>query len=129
MSMACSCCGYGDAADRQFTAKKASQELARYRRNGPGVTTRLLRDGLVDAGIVDGALLDVGAGVGALTFELLDRGIARATAVDASSFYLDAAREEAKRRGRFNAIEFIRGDFVDIAPRLTSASVVTLDRV
>jgi hypothetical protein len=50
------------AAERHFDAAKALQELASYHKDGPGPTTRLLRDGLVDAGVVDGLLIDVGAG-------------------------------------------------------------------
>jgi 2-polyprenyl-3-methyl-5-hydroxy-6-metoxy-1,4-benzoquinol methylase len=55
---------------------------------------------LVDAGAADGTLLDVGAGIGGLTFELLERGVERATAIDASSAYLAAAAQEATRRDR-----------------------------
>jgi len=113
----------------QFDARKASQELARYRQRGPGLTTRLLRDALVNAGLAEGVLLDVGTGVGALIFELVDRGSARAVAVDASSSYLAVAREEAARRGRTQQIQFVHGDFVDLALGLPSATVVTMDRV
>jgi hypothetical protein len=45
---------------------------------GAGPTTRLLLVGIAQAGIGDGTLWDVGAGVGALTFDLLDRGVRRA---------------------------------------------------
>ena len=74
--MAC-CCTFTNTVDQQFTSKKAGQELERYRRKGPGPTTRLLLAGIEQAGVGDGTLLDVGAGVGALTFELLDRGFRR----------------------------------------------------
>ena len=95
------CCGaFSAAVDAQFTPKKVLSELKRYRQDGPGVTTRLLRDGLIDAGLAAGTILDVGAGIGALTFELLARGATSAVAVDASAAYLAAAQEEAERRGR-----------------------------
>jgi ubiquinone/menaquinone biosynthesis C-methylase UbiE len=126
--MTCSCCAFPDTAERQFTQKKAVAEMTRYRRNGPGPTTRLLRDGLITLGLLEGTLLDVGGGVGALSFELLDRGIARAVVVDASAAYLAVASEEAVRRGRSTA-DFVHGDFITLADQLPPADVVTLDRV
>jgi 16S rRNA G966 N2-methylase RsmD len=119
------CCAFGETVDQQFTSK----ELERYRRKGAGPTTRLLIEGLLQAGIVDGSLLDVGAGVGALTFELLDRGIRQAMIVEASAGYAAAASDEAARRGRTANVELKRGDFVEVARTLPAASVVTLDRV
>jgi magnesium-protoporphyrin O-methyltransferase len=124
------CCSpFCDAAGRQFDDQKAAEEMAAYRTHGPGPTTRLLRDGLVGAGLASGVLLDIGAGFGALTFELMERGSTRAIAVDASRSYLAAATEEATRRGKTGVIEFVHGDFVHLADTLPKADVVTLDRV
>jgi SAM-dependent methyltransferase len=125
-----SCCAaFGDIAERQFTDRIARRDLKRYRQKGPGRTTRLLRDSIAASGVIDGLLLDVGSGIGALAFELLDRGLTHAVAIDASSSYIAAAREEAERRGRANAIQFVHGDFLSVASQLPSASIVTLDRV
>ena len=124
------CCSqFNDVAGRQFDANKVAGEVADYRKNGPGPTTRLLRDGLVEAGLVNGVLLDIGAGFGGLTFELIERGSTRAVAVDASSWYLDAGAQEATRRQKAASIEFVHGDFVDVAATLPNADLVTLDRV
>jgi magnesium-protoporphyrin O-methyltransferase len=125
----CSCGVYGVAAERQFTEQIAARDLETYLRKGPGRTTRLLRDGLLQAGQVDGIVLDIGAGIGALTFELLEAGATRAIAVDASPAYIATASREAARRNRLDAIQFIRGDFLDAASQIPSAAVVTLDRV
>jgi tRNA1(Val) A37 N6-methylase TrmN6 len=127
-AMAC-CCTFEATVDEQFTGKKARQELEHYRRKGAGPTTRLLIEGLSQAGLVDGSLLDVGAGVGALTFELLNRGIRRAVIVEASAGYAAAASGEAARQGRTTRIELKRGDFLEVADTIPVASVVTLDRV
>jgi magnesium-protoporphyrin O-methyltransferase len=127
--MACSCCTFGDTADRQFTPEKVAKELLRYHRKGPGKTARLLRDGLTKARLTSGTLLDVGAGVGALTFELLDRGMARGTIVEASVEYLGAASEEAARRGVSPIVDVVHGDYVAVGSRIPGATVVTLDRV
>jgi SAM-dependent methyltransferase len=129
MTMACSCCAFGGSAERQFDAEKVAKELLKYRRKGPGPTTRRLRDGLVSAGIRQGTLLDVGGGLGILSLELLDSGFSASVVVDASSAYLAAASEEAVRRGRSQSIRFVHGDVVDVADGLAPADAVTLDRV
>jgi SAM-dependent methyltransferase len=127
--VACSCCDFTGPAGQQFNAKKAAKQLKGYRRGAVPPTTRMLRDGVVAAGLNHGALLDVGAGIGALTFELLERGMSRAVAVEASRAYLDTASEEAARRRRSEVITFCHGDFAGVGPDLPAAEVVTLDRV
>jgi SAM-dependent methyltransferase len=124
------CCStYGDVAGAHFDEKIARRELSSYRKNGPGSTTRLIRDLLLETGRIEGVLLDVGAGIGGLTFELLGHGVGRAIAVDASAANLAAATEEATRRGQMGAVQFVQGDFLDVAPEIPHATVVTLDRV
>ncbi|HLG60208.1 MAG TPA: class I SAM-dependent methyltransferase [Vicinamibacterales bacterium] len=123
------CSSFGETAGRQFDRRRAVQELNRYRRRGPDSTTKLLSEALVNVGLGTALLLDVGTGIGALTFEMLDSGCAGAIAVDASPSYLSVAAAEATRLGRTAHIRFVHGDFVDLAPTLPSASVVALDRV
>ena len=124
------CCStFERAAEQQFNEKKAAAELKRFRVKGPGPTTRLLQEGIAQAGAVNGTLLDVGSGVGSLTFGLLERGITRAVAVDASSAYNGVARQEAERLGRADAVQFVHADFVSVASALSGATLVTLDRV
>jgi hypothetical protein len=60
---------------------------------------------------------------------LLNAGMTRALAVDASPAYLAAAREEAGRRGLTQIIQFVRDDFVAASPTIPGGDVVTLDRV
>ena len=66
-------------------------------------------------GLAGGTLLDVGAGVGSLTFELLARGIDRLVIVEASAGYAAVASDEAARRYYTRRIDFVRGDFLDVA--------------
>jgi len=89
----------------------------------------MLRELIVESGPTRGRLLDIGAGIGVLTFELLHAGFGHATAVDASSAYMACGREEAARRRVAARVDWVEGDFVDLAPRLPLADVVTLDRV
>jgi len=74
-------------------------------------------------------LLDIGSGIGAVTFELLKRGTTSAIGVDLSSAYVAAASSEVARLGRSNSARFMHADFLDVASDLPSADVVTLDRV
>jgi magnesium-protoporphyrin O-methyltransferase len=127
--MACSCRAFGDSADQHFNSEKVAKELRQYRRKGPGVTTRKLRDELVTAGLTHGTVLDVGGGLGTLSLALLDTGISRAIVVDASSAYLAAASEEASRRERSSSMQFVHGDFLTVARDVAAATIVTLDRV
>lgn len=127
--MSACCSTYGNVAGAHFDEKVAKRDLASYRKKGPGPTARLLRDLLVGTGAVGGVVLDVGSGVGGLSFELLDRGAERVIAVDASPAYLAAAAQEATRRDRLGVVEFMHGDFVDVGPQIPSAATVTLDRV
>jgi magnesium-protoporphyrin O-methyltransferase len=124
------CCSHFDcAANRQFDQTKVDQERTRYREKGPGPTTRLLVDGISQSGALAGTVLDVGSGIGGLTLALLERGASSAVAVDVSAAYVNAARDEARRLGRSDAIRFVHADFVLAASELPSASIVTLDRV
>lgn len=125
----CCCSPFECAADQQFNQKKVEEELKRYRQKGPGPTTRLLVDGIAESASIGGTVLDVGAGIGALTLALLERGASSALAIDASAAYISAARDEATQRGRSHAIRFLRADFVVAAPQLPPATIVTLDRV
>jgi magnesium-protoporphyrin O-methyltransferase len=79
--------------------------------------------------VKDASLLDIGGGIGAIHHELLDDGAVQAVHVDASSAYLEAAREEAGRRGHTERVRFVHADFTDAAADLPPADIVTLDRV
>lgn len=127
MSVCCS--GFCAAAEHQFDARRAARDLSRYRKKGPDVTTRLLRDGVKAAAPPRGTLLDVGAGIGPLTFELLEAGLESAISVDASPASLAAGSDEAARRNRSQQVEWHRGDFVSLGKELPRADIVTLDRV
>jgi magnesium-protoporphyrin O-methyltransferase len=74
-------------------------------------------------------LLDVGGGIGVISRELADTGVASATIVEASPAYLEVARREAGSQFGSRPTQFILGDFAVIAGTLPEADVVTLDRV
>lgn len=122
-------CPHCVAAGRDvFAGRVVRRDLRRYRKKGPSRTTGLLLRGLRQRGVQDATLLDVGGGVGVNSQELLASGAASAVEVEASPEYAAAAREEAARRGTSDRMEVLEGDFVDLAPDLAPADIVTLDR-
>ena len=124
-----SCCrGFCASVGRHFDTTVAQGDLDRYRRKGPNTTTRLMRDGILSSGGA-GTVLDVGAGIGALSFELLAAGFSGATVVDTAPAYVAAARQEAARLNRASQLEVVEGDYVAMARSLPVADVVALDRV
>jgi magnesium-protoporphyrin O-methyltransferase len=121
----CQCQGI----DREFGDREARAQVARYRNRGAAGTTRELIRVLVGMGVEGTSLLDIGGGVGAIQHALLAAGVRQARSVEASSAYAEAAREEAERRGLTARIVATRGDFVELAPSIPAADIVTLDRV
>src|SRR3989442_12986106 len=94
------CCG-ASACESQFDRKRAARELRDYRAHGPtNATTRAMIHLLRRAGVDGGTLLDIGAGIGAIQYDLLEAGAREVTAVHPSRAYQQAARAEAERRGR-----------------------------
>ena len=112
-----------------YDEKLAATDLRRYRKKGPNPWTRALVEALKAEGVQGTTLLDIGGGIGAIQHELLTAGAVSATSVDASSAYLTAAREESDRRGLSGPVTYHHGDFVDMAPSVPPADIVTLDRV
>ncbi|HET7168094.1 MAG TPA: methyltransferase domain-containing protein [Candidatus Limnocylindrales bacterium] len=122
----CGCDGFTSIFDR----RTAEVDLQRYRRKGPDGTTRMLLDMISASGGVRGAsILDIGAGVGVIDHESLHAGAGHAVLVDGSLAYQQAARDEGRRRGQLDRMEFVDGDFVSLAPTIDLADIVTLDRV
>jgi SAM-dependent methyltransferase len=113
----------------QFDQREAANKLADYRKKGPSPSTRLLIAALLEAGVRDRTLLDIGGGIGAIQVELLKAGAMAAVSVDASSAYLAAAQQEARRQGLSERVEYHQGDFVELADATPPADIVTLDRV
>jgi 2-polyprenyl-3-methyl-5-hydroxy-6-metoxy-1,4-benzoquinol methylase len=126
--MPCQCHTACQGIRNHFDHGTAERDLATYRRKGAGRTTVLLRDQLACRGGAERSLVDIGAGVGALTFELVKLGLRRALVIDASPAYLAAARQEAKNYPDAT-VTFLEGDFVGLAKQVSPADIVTLDRV
>lgn len=113
----------------QFDARHADQQLQRYRRGKIHRATRRLLAAISEAGAQGATVLDVGGGVGALACELLAGGAKSVTIVEASRAALDAARAEGLRRRAGDRLALVHGDFVELAPHVDAADIVTLDKV
>jgi Methyltransferase domain len=121
-----------------FNEREARNKLKAYRKDGPARTTRMLVEALKGElamqrrgkeGSEGVTLLDIGGGVGAIQHELLTAGVERATGVDASAAYAKAAQEEAEHQGHADRVSYYHANFVEIAPQIPPADIVTLDRV
>jgi SAM-dependent methyltransferase len=124
--MPCNCCEITDSA---FSEKEAKSQLRDYRRKGPPKQTRFILEAIRSLHLKNADLLDIGGGVGVIHHELLENVANTATHVDASSAYLEEAKNEAARLGHAGRVKFIHADFTDVEANLPKADVVTLDRV
>ena len=122
------CCS-PECFESTFDERHAKKQLKRYRRRGPNKTTRMLLDALRTVGVRDASVLDVGAGIGVVHHELLASGARSAVHVDAARAHMRVAQDEATQRGHKDRVTFLHGDFVALADDISSADVVTLDRV
>jgi Methyltransferase domain len=121
----CGCDGYATPID----AKLAENDRRAYHAKGPERTTLMLLEMIMAASDSGATLLDVGGGIGVIDHELLRSGARSAVLVEASSAYLDAAREEAQEAGLLDRLTIVAGDFVRRAADIDAADIVTLDRV
>jgi magnesium-protoporphyrin O-methyltransferase len=121
----CQCQGIEELFNPKFVAK----ELSRYQSKGPAKTTQMLIEAMQEGGVEGLSLLDIGGGIGAVQHGLIHAGAESATDVDASSAYIQAAREEAQRQGLSDRVTFYLGNFVELAADIPPADIVTLDRV
>ncbi|MEX0624954.1 MAG: methyltransferase domain-containing protein [Chloroflexota bacterium] len=112
-----------------FDGRRAAEDLERWCCDGPRAETQELIDVLLGQGVAGTSLLDIGAGVGVVHMTLLEAGAADAVDVDASPDYIDAAREEADRRGLSGRVDYRLGDVVELAADLPPTDIVTADSV
>ncbi len=123
-------CSHCVGAGQFFDSRMARAELKRYKKKGPRRTTRMLLAELKRDGVHDGAdLLDIGGGIGAVQYELLEAGVGRATSIDAAPAYVQAAKAEAAARGFGERIEHLEADFLDVAHDVGPVDFVSMDRV
>lgn len=122
------CCDE-DLARIGYDGLNADKDLETWRSGRLHPASRELIEVVRAQGIEGAALLDIGAGVGAVHLTLLEGGAGTAVDVDASREYLATAQAEAERRGLAGRVEHRYGDVVELAAELPPADIVTLDSV
>jgi len=119
------CKGVEDYFDERYVNKVHEK----YKRNGPHEMTQILIDGLLQQGVKGKMLLDIGGGTGGLQHALLNADLKSVVSVDASRDYIEVGKREARDQGHLDQIEYHYGDFVELAPQIPQADIVTLDKV
>jgi hypothetical protein len=111
-----------------FSKKAAGRALRRYRKRGLDALSTRIAAVVQEHGLRNATLLEVGGGIGALEVELLGAGAGRATNVELSPEYEEAAAELARERGVEDRIDRRVGDFVT-EPSVLDADAVVMNRV
>jgi hypothetical protein len=123
------CCNHCTDANKIFDKKTALRDLRRYLKKGLRKSTKLMLEPVLKDDLVHKRLLDIGGGIGSISFELFKEGIGMSTHVDASAGYLEVAKKQAEELNLNGRMEFLFGDFTDLVPKIEPADIVTLDRV
>lgn len=118
------CCG----ADKLFDLKTANKQYKRYLKKGPSRVTSKLIGQLEDFNI-EGTLLDVGGGIGAIQWWFLANGGKETFGVDASSGYTEIAQEHARKSCFEDRTHFFVGDLMDHCSNIPKANHISLDKV
>jgi magnesium-protoporphyrin O-methyltransferase len=100
-----------------------------YLSSGPKKNTLPLLSTMEEIDVLGKSILDIGGGVGAITFELFKRGIDTAQHVDISKAYSIVFQEEAENRGLRQRIQCFSGDFVRLHNEIHGSDIVVLDKV
>jgi hypothetical protein len=111
-----------------FTQKGAGRALRRYRKRGLDSLTERIASVVKARGIRGATVLEVGGGIGDLEIELLEAGAERATNVELSPEYEQAAGELAREHRLEDRLDRRIGDFVGEAD-LPAADAVVMNRV
>jgi 2-polyprenyl-3-methyl-5-hydroxy-6-metoxy-1,4-benzoquinol methylase len=112
---------------RMFNRRFAERDARAFRSRGLRGSSRALVE---LAGDVRGqTVLDVGGGIGGISLELLAAGAERATTVEISGAYEDAARALATERGVAGRIDRVVADFVEEGDAVAVHDVVVMHRV
>lgn len=123
------CCHTPNGLDKLFDEATARSEVQSYWKKGIDKNARQVVTALTAQGVSGASVLEVGSGIGGLHLELLKSGAARATSVDLSPAYVEAAKGMASRLGFKDAVDHRLLDFARQAGEVAEADVVIMHRV
>ena len=122
-------CNCYDSYHCLFDSKKAEEDLKNYKTDGPKKSSLPMLE-MIKRQELDGlSLLDIGGGVGAVSFELMKNGIRETTYVDISKAYSEVMLREAEERNLKDKVTVYLGDFTELAEKINPVDIVTLDKV
>ncbi len=98
-----------------------------YKKQGLSSSSKILMSYLVERGVADKTLLDVGCGTGAFSIEALKNGAASCVGVDLSPVMVETANELAVASGFRDRAKFAVGDIA--ADEQASSDIVVMDKV
>ena len=119
------CCG----ADLFFDKKTADKKYRQYLKKGPSRVTSKIIQQLEKQTIEGTTMIDVGGGIGALQWWFLANGGTKTTDIDASTGYLQQARNHAEENGWSAKASFVTGDCTEAYDQLDQPDYITLDKV
>ena len=122
-----SCCAR--SYQEKFDAETARAEMSNYLDQGIKKNSKPLLSLLLNLDLKNHTLLDVGGGIGAISFELLKEGISHTTLVDLSPHYVSVFEKEAKKRQIHARSEAYQGDILDWSADLTPSDLLVMDKV
>jgi len=112
-----------------FDKKSAKRDLKRYLKKGPTTTTKILLNAVNKIGVQGMTFLDIGGGIGAIQYALIECGALNGVSIEASSAYIDSIKKETGINSLTGKVVYKYGDFTTIASDLNSSDIVTLDKV
>jgi 2-polyprenyl-3-methyl-5-hydroxy-6-metoxy-1,4-benzoquinol methylase len=123
-----SCCD-PRGCDRFFSPRFARRVAGRYRKRGVDKTAQHMIAFLEHHGIEGATVLEIGAGVGEISIELLKRGAVRAVNLELSSAYEEEARKLLREAGLEDRMDRRIRDIADGEDGIEPADMVVLHRV
>jgi magnesium-protoporphyrin O-methyltransferase len=112
-----------------FDDSFARHAARRYRKRGLTKPAQRIVDLVVDHGIQDATVLEVGGGVGEIHLELLERGASRVTNLELSPAYDAQARSLLAEHGLTDRVDRRIVDIATAPDEIAPADVVVLHRV
>ena len=122
------CCDPG-VYDEAFGDAFVRRRAAAYRRRGLDRVSRDIVDRVAGHGVEGRTVLEIGAGLGTLSIELLRRGAASATCVELATTYETEAAALAAEAGVAERVVRRRADVAADPTAVAPADVVVLNRV
>jgi SAM-dependent methyltransferase len=107
--------------------RESQRMLDEYRKDGLSDTAEAIADAVTGEGFTGSTVLELGCGLGALTFELIRRGASNAVGVDLSPRMIQLANSLANEEGLSRSVTFQLGDGATLG--LPRSDIVILDAV